>query len=370
MKNNKRTKIFVDCHVFDKGFEGTRTYIEGLYLELLSLDHFDIYFAGYDIQNLKSIFGIYQNAFFLKYKSHNKFYRLAIDIPRLIKKNSIDYAHFQYRVPPLKHCKYIVSIHDILFLDYPQYFPRMNSKMNEILYKYSAKKSEIVLTGSNFSKQRLEKHFKVNNVFVQVYGVQEVFFESYNKLEIQKQIQEKYKISNYLIYISRHEPRKNHYLLLKSYLELELYKKHQLVLIGDVTFRDSKFDGLMQSLSSEIKNNIKLLNKVQFKEMIALMRGAQLAIYPSIAEGFGLPPIESVAAQVPTICSKTTSMAEFDFFEYDFINPLDIEDIKTKLLNKLENQNENRLKELATFVKQKYNWKTSAATYIKILNQD
>jgi len=370
MKSNKRIKIFVDCHVFDKGFEGTRTYIQGLYLELIRLDKFEFYFAAKNIPNLKSIFGNGEHIHYLEYKSDNKYYRLLVDCPRLIKKNKIDYAHFQYRVPPIKHCKYIVSIHDILFLDFPEYFPRFNSLMNHILYKYSSKKSEIVLTGSNFSKERLEKHFKVNNVSVQVYGVEDFFYETYDKVAIQKQVKEKHAVENYIIYISRHEPRKNHYLLLKAFIDLKLYQKHNLVLMGDVTFRDSKFDDLLQNATQEIKSKIKLLNKVEFKDMIQLLRGAEVAIYPSLAEGFGLPPLESVAAQVPTICSNTTSMAEFDFFDDDFINPLDIDDIKNKLTHKLENPDKERLKELATFVKQKYNWNASAATYINILNQD
>jgi glycosyltransferase involved in cell wall biosynthesis len=365
-----KIKIFVDCHVFDGGFQGTRTYIQGLYLELIKANKYDIYLACCDVQNLKSIFGEQKNVTYLEYYSHNKFYRLLIDAQRLIKKHKIDYAHFQYSVPPIKHCKYIVSTHDVLFLDYPEYFPKMDSFIKHKLFKYSAKKSEIVLTGSIFSKERLEEHFKIKNVHVQVYGVEDIFFGVYNKEEIKRHVVNKYEVNNYLIYISRHEPRKNHFLLLKSFLSLKLYENHDLVLIGDITFRDLKFDELMKSLEPEIRNKIKLLNKVAFKEMILLLRGADVAIYPSKAEGFGLPPLESVAAQVPTICSKTTSMAEFDFFGDDFINPMDIEDVKNKILNKLNNPDKERLKELAAFVKQKYNWNVSAASFIKILNQE
>jgi glycosyltransferase involved in cell wall biosynthesis len=365
-----KIKIFVDCHVFDEGFQGTRTYIQGLYIELIKLNKYDIYLACCDVLNLKSIFGDQSNLTYLEYKSHNKFYRLLIDIPRLIKKNKIDYAHFQYTVPPIKCCKYIVSTHDVLFLDYPEYFPKTDSFIKKNLFKYSAKKSEILLTGSNFSKNRLEKHFNVKNVYVQVYGVEDVFFEAYDNEKTKREVADKYGVCDYLIYISRHEPRKNHFLLLKSFVGLKLYENHDLVFVGDITFRDSKFDELMESLGPEIRSKVKLLNKVEFKEMIRLLRGASLAIYPSKAEGFGLPPLESVAAQIPTICSNTTSMAEFDFFEDDFINPFDFEDIKSKIANKLENPDKKRLKELADFIRQKYNWNASAVFFIKILNQD
>jgi glycosyltransferase involved in cell wall biosynthesis len=362
--------IFVDCHVFDYGFQGTRTYIQGLYLELLKDKSKQFYFTAGNIPNLKSIFGEAENIHYLEYKSKNKYYRLLIDIPRLIRKNKIDFAHFQYAVPPIKRCKYIVSTHDVLFLDYPEYFPKLDSFIKHHLYKYSARKSEIVLTGSHFSKEKLEKHFKINNIFYQVYGVEPVFFEEYNKEQIQNQVTEKFHFKKYIIYISRHEPRKNHFLLLQSFVELELYKTFHLVLIGDVTFRDIHFDTMMLSLEKNIKDKIVLLNKVDFKDMIQLLRGAELAIYPSKAEGFGLPPLESVAAKIPTICSNTTSMAEFYFFENDFINPLDIEDIKNKMRIKIATTDVKRLNELATFVKNKYNWKASADRFNSILNTE
>lgn len=364
----KPIKIFIDCHVFDYGFQGTRTYIQGLYLELIKDKSKTFYFAASNIPNLKSIFGEADNIHYLQFKSENKYYRLLIDIPRLIRENKIDFAHFQYVVPPIKRCKYIVSTHDVLFLDYPEYFPKLDSFIKNQLYKYSARKSEIVVTGSHFSKEKLEKHFKINNVFVQVYGVEPVFFEEYNKEQIQNEIEEIYHFKKHIIYISRHEPRKNHVLLLKAFVELKLYKTFHLVLIGDVTFRDPQFDSMMLTLENEIKDKIILLSKVNFKDMILLLRGAELAIYPSKAEGFGLPPIESVAAKVPTICSNTTSMAEFNFFKNDFINPLDIEDIKSKMRTKIATTDVKRLNELATFVKNKYNWKASADMFNSILN--
>ncbi len=366
----KPIKIFVDCHVFDYGFQGTRTYIQGLYLELINDKSKEFYFTASNIPNLKTIFGEADNIHYLEYKSKNKYYRLLIDLPRLIRKNKIDFAHFQYAVPPIKRCKYIVSTHDVLFLDFPEYFPKLDSFIKHQLYRYSAKKSEIVLTGSHFSKERLEKYFTLNNVFYQVYGVEPVFFEEYNKEQIQNQVAEKFHFKKYIIYISRHEPRKNHFLLLKAFVELALFKSFHLVLIGDVTFRDVAFDSMFESLEQDIKNKIVLLNKVNFTDMIQLLRGAELAIYPSKAEGFGLPPLESVAAKVPTICSNTTSMGEFDFFENDFINPLDIEDIKNKMQIKIATTDVKRLNELATFVKNKYNWKASADMFNIILNTE
>lgn len=363
-----KKKIFIDCHVFDDGFQGTRTYLQGLYLELIKDKNTHFYFASNNVENLKCVFGSEENVFYLKYKFENKFYRLLIDIPRLITKYNIDYAHFQYIVSPIKKCKYIVSTHDVLFLEFPHYFPRIYSLKNKILFKHGAKNADIILTGSQYSKTKIEHYLGLKNVNVTVYGVESVFFEEYDKSIVQEEINKKYGFKNYLVYISRHEPRKNHYRLLKSFVDLELYNNFHLVLIGDVTFRDKAFDQLLSNLEESIKIKIVLINKVAFKDMIELLRGATLAVYPSIAEGFGLPPLESIAARIPTLCSKTTSMAEFDFFDQDFINPLDIDELKSKIFKKLNNIEVERQIELSNLVAHKYNWIIAAKQFNQILD--
>ncbi len=122
MHESKRLKIFIDCHIFDDGFQGTTTYLKGMYGVLIKDKTKQFYLAAVDVERLKTIFGTAENVHYVRYKSHGKFYRLLIDIPGIIKRNEIDYAHFQYITPPFKYCKYINTIHDLLFLDYPHYF--------------------------------------------------------------------------------------------------------------------------------------------------------------------------------------------------------------------------------------------------------
>ena len=110
-------------------------------------------------------------------------------------------------------------------------------------------------------KNKIEYYLDVKNVNVTVYGVEPIFFEEYDKSFIQEQIQKKYGFKNYLVYISRHEPRKNHYRLLKSFIDLELHNDFHLVLIGDVTFRDKEFDQLLATLEESIKNILEKTNE-------------------------------------------------------------------------------------------------------------
>lgn len=361
-------KIFVDCHVFDDGFQGTTTYLKGLYTELVKDHSRQFYFASCDIEYLKAVFGTQENITYLQYKSHNKFYRLLVDIPKLIKAHKINFAHFQYIVPPIKRCKYIVTTHDVLFIDYPEYFPRLNRIKNTFLFKWSARFSDIVLTVSEYSKAQIEKHFGIKNIHITSNAVAEEFFEPYDKKLVQKEIKEEYNLSNYIIYISRWEPRKKHDLILEAYVELELYKKYKLVFIGDISFENQSYNTFFNTLNPEIQENVYTFKKVSFSTMLKFLRGASISIYPSVAEGFGIPPLESLATRIPTVTSNLTAMSDFSFLSNFSFNPHKKEEFKQILL-KVINTQEVDLDEPIELLKNKYSWKKSALNFNSALQQ-
>lgn len=352
----KNTNILVDCHVFDQSLQGTTTYIKGIYLELIKDKTKNFYFVSHNY-NLEDIFGKQENVHYIKFKSKNKFYRLLIELPQIIKKHNIDYAHFQYIVPPLKRCKYIVSLHDVLFLDYPKYFPFIYKVSKKILYKYSAKYSDIVLTVSEFSKNRIERHFNLQNIYITPNAVEASFYETYDKVAVQKQVSEKFGIQNYFLFVSRWEPRKNHHLLLKVFVEKEYFKEYNLVFLGDEAIENKEYNKYYKSLSHDIKSKIYKLNKISFNDLLLINRAAKLSVYPSIAEGFGIPPLESIACGIPTVCSNTTAMSDFNFMSDCLFNPFDAIDLDNKIRIALSDQNLNDKKEK---VFKKYNWRIAA----------
>lgn len=357
-----KTKIFVDCHVFDEGFQGTTTYIKGLYSELIKDYSIHFFLASNDIENLQNVFGIQENITYLKYRSHNKFYRLIIDIPRLIKIDKIDFAHFQYIVSPFKRCKYIVTTHDVLFLDFPEYFPTFNRLKNQFLYKWSARYSDVVLTVSEYSKKQIKEHFNITDVHITANAVSKVFFEGYDKRAIQKQVKEKYNLSKYIIFVSRWEPRKKHDLIIKSFVNLKLYKEYQLLFIGETTFENKIYNDFFNGLSPEIRNKVFNLKRVDFNEMLSLLRGAEVSVYPSIAEGFGIPPLESLAAGIPTVTSNATAMSDFDFLSSYSFDPMNQSDFEEKLLKAFKME-DSELQHLRECLKIKYNWKNAANVF-------
>ncbi|WP_367756323.1 glycosyltransferase family 4 protein [Flavobacterium sp. WC2430] len=363
----KELKFFIDCSVFDRSPQGTTTYIAGLYTELIKNKEHHFYFASHT-NNFKDTFGEHDNVTYLKYTSNNKYVRLLIDIPRFIKKLNIDYAHFQYIIPPITYCKYIVTIHDVLFLDFPKYFPLGYKLSKKYLFEWSIKRADIVLTVSEYSKNSIVNHFNRADVTITPNAVDPVFFEDYDKKTVAEKVKKNYGIEDYFLFISRWEPRKNHDFLLKVFVEKEYYKNHHLVFIGEKAIPNRAYLDYFETLNSEMKEKIIDLNKLEFNELVAVARGARLSIYPSIAEGFGIPPLEASAAGIPSICSNATAMSDFYFLEEGLFNSNDENDLNRAIVWGLKQEGQNSV--ISSIIKEKYNWEIAAEVFLKAINEN
>jgi glycosyltransferase involved in cell wall biosynthesis len=352
-------KLFVDCQLFDKGFQGTRTYLEGLYKELIKDKSIEFYLGSRNPMNLEKVFGKHENVYYVKYKSKNPLIRLLFDIPYLLCKLKIDFAHFQYRVPPIKVCKYVLTIHDVLFEDFPNLFSKKGRFESFLTYKFSALRSEIIFTVSDYSKAQIQKHLGAKNIYVHPNGVNRLFFDPYDKQQIKGIVQEKFNFSNYILYISRIEPRKKQDLLLELFIKNKIYEKFHLIFVGSTTYEITNLNNLYNALDPQIKQKIKFLSDLTNEDLIDLIKGADFSVYPSIAEGFGIPPLESIAANVPTICSNQTAMSDFKFMNDFHFNPNNVADFNNKLLMLIEN-GDNQIESKRSFIAENYNWKISS----------
>lgn len=352
--------IFVDCHVFDGGYQGSRTYIKGLYSSLIPMMptiHF--YLAAVDIENLKGDFGEYKNVTYLRYKSHNKYYRLLFDIPQMIKKYGIQWGHFQYMLPVLKLCNEITTIHDVLFLDYPQYFSFKYRVIFNHLFKKAAKRSEILLTVSEYSRDRIAYHYSINKsrIHITPNGIPAIKLE--NLLT-----------QNFVLYVSRIEARKNHIGLIKAYVNSNLYTEGiKLVFAGRKSSEVPALDAYVASLSQKIRANIVFCTPTD-KELRVLYSSCKLFVYPSLAEGFGIPPLEAALYCKPVLCADTTAMAEFKDLGFAMFDPNSDKEFADKLFQLVHlNYSPLELERIALKIREKYSWEHSARLFLKYVEQ-
>jgi glycosyltransferase involved in cell wall biosynthesis len=267
-------------------------------------------------------------------------------------------------VPLAKNCRFIVTTHDVIFNEYPGEFSTIYRIGKNFLYSFSAKRADILTTVSDYSRKSIQKYLGIRNKQIHVIanGVHNKFFEPYDKNASRKYILEKYGFNKFILFVSRIEPRKNHVFLLKAFLELQLYKQgYHLVLLGHETLPVPEFDTFISNLPKEISKFIYINGDIGDDDLLEFYRAAALFVYPSKAEGFGIPPLEAAALKTPVLCSNSSAMSDFTFFGADLIDPLDTERFKNKLQSAIDTPHDpGYLEHLSGIVKEKYSWEHSA----------
>lgn len=368
-------KILIDCYFFENEFQGSRTYLKLLYKNIFEFEkrkpnnERNTYFLStYNTEVLKKEFNDYHFVKVVKHRFKNRFIRLLFEFPAIIISKKIDIAHFQYKAPPLKFCKYILTVHDVLFLDNIEFTGIKYYLINKFSIKLSYNISDIILTVSDYSKRQiLTKFSPKKQIHVIENAVDERFFNFKPKI-LKSDFLKKNKLREYLIYVSRFEPRKNHYSLLKAFVTGKFYINYDLVLIGHQNLICDKFEKYYQSLDIKIKKRI-IINKkgVSDYQLNNFITFSKVFVYPSLFEGFGIPPIEAGASGVNVICSNLSAMKNFDFFKPFHINPT-TENLKIAIKNILISDDEKRLKRIKSSIHKNYSWENSAQKLYKILN--
>lgn len=368
----KELKIFVDGYLLNKEHQGTKTYIKELYKEFAKQNpNFLIYIGCFEDKLIEKEFSEFTNIKFIYFKQSKRVLRMFFEIPKIISEYKFNYAHFQYVIPfvKLKTCKYIVTIHDILFNDFPEYFSLSYRLKRNFLFKQSAKKADILITVSEYSKKRIQKVYKTKKkeIFITPNGVSKIFLENYNKDDAIKSIHCKYNVKNYLLYVSRIEPRKNQQAILKVFSEIENTDLN-VVFIGSKTLKNHILDHEYQNLSEKLKERVHFFNDISETDLLEFYRASKVFIYPTFAEGFGIPPLEAAALKIPVLSANNTALEDFYFFKPYQIDISDLELFKNKLNEMLENNNQHNLINIQKEIKKKYTWEQSSKEFLNILN--
>lgn len=373
-ESHTKKKLLVDAHTFDENHQGIRTFLKGIYSAIdFNPDDVEVILVANNIDNLKREFGHKTHFKFIKLQYKNKYLRLGFEVPQLIKSLKIDFAHFNYFLPLFLHknCKYIVTIHDILFIDYPQFFPVKYRLINSFLFKRSAKKANLLTTVSEYSKQRIQHHFKITKpISILPNAVSDRYLENCDKQTDKSYIKNKFGIEKYIIFVSRLEPRKNHLTLLQAYKEMKLWNKgYSLVFIGKKTFDMKQLDLEIETVKKISAGKLYVLNNIANEDLAKFYNAAELSIFPSLCEGFGIPPLESATMKTPTLCSNATAMSDYDFFGDYLFDPNSKDQLKLKI-NQFFNSNfKTDVHDISRKVQERYSWQKTSSILFQLVHK-
>ena len=242
--------------------------------------------------------------------SHHRFeqHTLRVEISHL----GLDVLHSPDFIPPFhRHCKSIITIHDLAFLVYPHFLTKESARYYGQIDQAVKLTDHIIAVSESTKRDTIRLLGAPEHKITVIYESADPIYRPVNDREILKQTKTKYHITgDFILFVSTIEPRKNLPTLLKAYGQLlDSYKADvRLAVVGRRGWLSEEVFTLVEKL--KLTNDILFLGRVPVEDLLHLYNAAQLLVQPSFYEGFGLPPLEAMACGTPVVVSNVSSLPE------------------------------------------------------------
>lgn len=370
-------RIGIDARFFGPIGKGLGRYTQKLIENLEKIDTNDEYFIFLKSEN----FDEYKpkNKNFKKVKADYDWYGFSEQFffPRLLNRYKLDLMHFpHFNVPLLYFGKFVVTIHDLILINFPTIRSSTLSPVYywikflayKIVIKSAIARSERIITVSNFTKSDILKNYKSvseKKIKVTYEACEDFCMLSPNK---DKEILERYGIKKpYIMYVGNAYPHKNLKRLILAFGQVKKNKKSlKLVLVGKTDYFYLRLKKLANG--KKIKDII-FAGYVMDYELDTIFHNAKAYVFPSLYEGFGLPPLEAMAKGTPVISSDHLCMKEVLGNSAYYFNGNKISEISKAIQNVLEDEKlRQELVQKGYNQIKKYSWKKMAKITQEVYN--
>lgn len=264
--------------------------------------------------------------------SNNIFWRYTF-INKDIRRRGINVFHGLSNELPLgiekiKYLKKVVTIHDLIFLVHPEWYPWMDTIIYKEKFKRACRTADRVIAISENTKQDIIKYFDTPEEKIEVvYQACDGIF--YDSEPLPAPILHKKSDRPYFLFVSSISKRKNLENVIEALKLIPENNRPLLVVVGGGGTEKSKIKEWVGHIG--LVNDIEFLDFVSNERLTALYQHASFSIYPSLYEGFGIPIIESLLSGTPVITSHTSSMPEAGMDIAHYIDPKSIIEIKESI---------------------------------------
>lgn len=280
-----------------------------------------------------------------------------LELPIFLKRNKNPLLINIVGIGPVKYKNKILFVHDLAFKHHSEWFSLVFQKTYNMLLPLSIKNSRLIFTVSNYVKDDIVKTYKVlRNKIKVIHAAPSTIFR---KLDIKKEQE--------ILMVSSIDPRKNMKRAISAFINIET--SYKLIIVGG---QGSAFAGVKLNNTN---SNVIITGYLSDEELVRYYNRASLFFYPSLFEGFGIPPMEAQICGTPCLVSKTTSLPEVYGESVEYCDPYNQRDIEEKIrLLITRPKRRNELIVLGEGNVKKYSWQDSAekATLIitKLLNEE
>jgi glycosyltransferase involved in cell wall biosynthesis len=364
-------RFAVDAHAIGRHLTGNEVYVRSL-LNAFAAQQQDDEFVAY--VSAESAANCIPANIRTRRIATNPFVRLGFDLAMKVREDRPDLLHVQYTAPLACPVPVVVSVHDVSFLEHPEYFTRDRAWQLQWTVRRTVHRAAKILTGSEFSRSSILKVYGNldEDKVVVVPNAAAPEFRPISRDAAAFAVRERFQIAApFVLSVGDLQPRKNQIGMIRAFARMvkaHPQLKQNLVLAGKETW----FAGEVHRAArdSGVSDRIQFCGFVSDDDLLNLYNACDLFIFPSFYEGFGLPALEAMACGRAVVCSHTSSLPEVVDGAAILFDPYALDEIVRAMADLLlDSELRARMERLGVQRAAHFSWQKTAQRTIEVFHE-
>lgn len=363
-------RIAVDAHAIGRHLTGNEVYVRNLLNGFAALDGRSEFIAYLSVQEAEAWI---PSRFTVRRISGNPFVRLGCELSQKLHGDRPDLLHVQYTAPLFCPVPVVVSVHDVSFLEHPEYFPVTRSFQLRWTVRRTIERASRILTGSEFSRDAIARAYHLDPRRISVVpNAASAGFRPVNREASARVVLEQFRINRpFVLSVGDLQPRKNQIGLIDAFARLlrsHPHLPHNLVLAG----KDTWFSGRVTEAANKsgVRERIQFTGFVTDDGLLHLYNACDCFVFPSYYEGFGLPVLEAMACGRAVACSNTSALPEVADGAGLLFDPHSADEIARAMRDLLiDPELRARMERLGMQRSTRFSWQKSAQQTLRIYHE-
>lgn len=303
-----------------------------------------------------------------------------IELPKKVKQHGLDMLHCTSNTAPIScHVPLILTLHDIIFMEMPldkisgSWYQKFGNYYRRWVVPKVVEKAALIITVSEYERDRICGYFGLSHQKVQVVSnAKASHFKVIQDQALLLKTRKKYKLPEiFLFMLGNTDPKKNIGNVLKAYQQLLRFKKNcPPLVLADLALHNLKDEAKLHGISNQTIENIQLIGYVPNRELPNILNLAEMFLYPSKRESFGIPILEGMACGTPVVTSKVSAMPEIAGGAALLVDPESPEEMALGMLSILEDSAQKQaLIQKGLKRADDFSWKKSAEKTLQLYQQ-